>query len=82
MKVANGEEATGRIPATVEPIQVEVPLGIVPVEVRHVAVAIDLRDRAFVRIAIQTTAHRILSGLNLICYIVCSQRFSPTVSDF
>ncbi len=46
MKVANGKEAIVRIPVVVEPIQVEVPLGIVPVEVRHVAVAIDLRDRA------------------------------------
>ena len=46
MKVTNGEEAIVRIPVVVEPIQIEVPLGVVPVEVRHVPVAIDLRDRA------------------------------------
>lgn len=59
MKVANGEEAIVRIPVVVEPIQVEVPLGTVPVEVRHVAVAINLRDRAFMRSAICATTHRI-----------------------
>lgn len=46
MKVANGEEAVDRIPVVVEPIQVEVPLGTVRVKFRHVAVTIDLRDRA------------------------------------
>ena len=46
MKVANSEEAIDRIPVVVEPIQVEVPLGAVLVEFRHVPVAIDLRDRA------------------------------------
>jgi hypothetical protein len=57
MKVANGEKAIVRIPVIVEPIEVEVPLGIVPVEVRHVARVIDLRDRAFVRSAICITTH-------------------------
>lgn len=46
MKVANGKETIVRIPVIVEPIQVEVPLGIVLVEFRHVPVVIDPRDRA------------------------------------
>jgi hypothetical protein len=46
MQVANSKEAIVRIPIIVEPIQVEVPLGTVLVEFRHVAVVIDLRDRA------------------------------------
>ena len=46
VKVASGEEARDRIPVVVEPIQVEVPLGVVRVKFRHVLVAIDLRDRA------------------------------------
>lgn len=40
--VANAEEAVVAIPVIVEPIQVQVTLRIVPVEVSHVAVAIDL----------------------------------------
>lgn len=74
MKVANGEEAIHRIPVIVEPIEVELALGIVPVEVRHVAIAIDLRDRAFVRSTICATTHRILSGLNRMCDLVCRQQ--------
>ncbi|MEK7390519.1 MAG: hypothetical protein AAB635_00050 [Patescibacteria group bacterium] len=46
VKVANSEEAIDRIPVVVPPIEVEVPLGIVPVEIRHVAVAIDLSNGA------------------------------------
>ena len=42
--MANGQEAVVTIPVVVPPIEVEVALGVVPVEVRHVAVAIDLRD--------------------------------------
>lgn len=45
-KVANGQEAVVGIPVIVEPIEVEVALGTVLVEIRHVAVAIDLRDGA------------------------------------
>ena len=63
MTVANGEETVVAIPVVVPPIEVEVALGIVPVEVRHVAVAIDLRDRASCRSAIHATTRRILSGL-------------------
>lgn len=44
--LANGEEATDRKPAVVEPIQVEVPLGADLAESRHAPVATDLRDRA------------------------------------
>ena len=46
MKVANGEEPIVRVPVVVEPVEVQVALGVVPVEVRHVAIAIDLGDRA------------------------------------
>ena len=82
MRVANGEKATIAIPIVVEPIQVQVALGIVPVEIRHIAVAIDLRDRALVESAIRATTHRILSGLNRMRDLVCRQRSPPTVSDF
>ncbi len=44
MTVANGQEAVVAIPVVVPPIKVEVTLAVVDVEVRHVAVAIDLRD--------------------------------------
>jgi len=76
VKVANGEEAIVVIPVVVEPIEVQVPLGIVPVEIRHVAVAAHLRDRALVKSAISTTTHRILSGLNRIRDLVCRQALS------
>ena len=46
MTVANGEEAVVRIPVVVPPIEVEVPVGVVPVQVGHVAVTVDLRGRA------------------------------------
>ena len=44
--MANSEEAIVRIPVVVSPIEVEVPLGIVPVEIRHVAFVIDLSNGA------------------------------------
>ena len=44
--VANGEKATRAIPIVAEPRQVQVAPGIVPVEIRHTAAAMDLRDRA------------------------------------
>ena len=40
--MANTEETVVGIPVIVVPIEVQVPLGIVPIEVRNVAVAIDL----------------------------------------
>ncbi|MEK7520273.1 MAG: hypothetical protein AAB581_03480 [Patescibacteria group bacterium] len=43
IKVANTEEAIVGIPVVVPPIKVEVPLGTVPVEVQHIALAVDLR---------------------------------------
>jgi hypothetical protein len=46
MKVANGEETIIGIPVIVPQIEVEVPLGVVFVEFRHVTIAIDLRNRA------------------------------------
>lgn len=46
MNVANGQETVVRIPIVVPPVEIELALGIVPVEVRNVAVAIDLADGA------------------------------------
>ena len=43
-RVANGEEAVVAIPVIVPPIEVELPLGVVPIEVRHVAMTPDLGD--------------------------------------
>lgn len=42
---SEGEEAIVGIPIIVEPIEIEIALRIVLVEVSHVAVAIDLRNR-------------------------------------
>lgn len=44
--VANSKETIVGIPIIAPPIEVEVTLRIVPVEVRHVAVTIDLANRA------------------------------------
>jgi hypothetical protein len=46
LKVANGQETVVVIPVIVPPIEVEVALGTVLVEVRHVAVTIDLANGA------------------------------------
>jgi hypothetical protein len=46
VKVANRQEAVVGVPVVVEPIEVEVTLRTIPVEVRHVAVAIDLANGA------------------------------------
>lgn len=42
MIVANSRKAVDVIPVIVEPIQVQLALRVVPVEVSHVAIAIDL----------------------------------------
>ena len=42
--MANTEETVVGIPVIVPPIEVQVALGIVPVEVRNIAVAIDLTN--------------------------------------
>ena len=44
--VANREEAVVGVPVVVPPVEVEVTLRTVPVEIRHVAVAIDLANGA------------------------------------
>ena len=46
MIVANRKEAVVGIPVIVPPIEVEVTLGIVPVEVRNVTITIDLANGA------------------------------------
>lgn len=40
--MANRKEAVVGVPIIVEPIQIEVALGVILVEVKHVAIAIDL----------------------------------------
>ncbi len=71
MTVANGQETVVAIPVVVPPIEVEVPLGVVLVEIRHVAVAVDLGDRALCRSAVHATTRRMLSGLNRTRDLVC-----------
>ena len=46
VSVAHGQETVVVIPVIVPPVEVEVPLRAIPVEVRDVAIAIDLGDRA------------------------------------
>ncbi len=69
--VANGQETVVAIPVVVVPIEVEVALGVVPVEARHVAVAVDLRDGTLCETPIHSTVRRILSGLYRIRDLVC-----------
>ena len=66
-RFANSRKPTVVVPPVVNPVQVEVALRAVPVEIRAVAVAIRvLLDRAIVRNIAHNTIPRILSGLNLI----------------
>jgi len=58
--VANTEETIVGIPVIVPPIEVQVALGIVPVEVRNVTVAINLTNGALCEKAIHATAPRLL----------------------
>ena len=44
--MANGKETIVGVPVVIPPIEVQVPLGIVLVEIRDVAVAIDLSNGA------------------------------------
>jgi hypothetical protein len=44
--VANTEETVVGIPVIIPPIEVQIALGIVPTEIRNVAVAIDLTNGA------------------------------------
>jgi len=46
MIVANREESIVGVPVIVPPIEVQVALGIVPVEVRNLAVEVDLTNGA------------------------------------
>ena len=46
MKVADGKETIVGIPVIVPPIEIQVALRVVPVEVRHVAVVSDLANGA------------------------------------
>jgi hypothetical protein len=69
--VANGQEAVVAIPVVVPPIEVEVALPVVLVEMRHVAVAVDLGDRALCKSAIHATTRRVLSGLYRIRDLIC-----------
>jgi hypothetical protein len=46
MESSDGKETIVRIPVIVEPIEVQITLGTVPVEIHHVAVAVDLGEGA------------------------------------
>lgn len=66
-KVANGSKTAIVIPSVVDPIEIQIALGIVPVEIRAVAIAIRiLPDRTIARDIAYATILRILSGLNFI----------------
>ena len=91
--MANGQETVVVIPVVVPPIEVEVTLGVVPVEVRHVAVAVDLRDGTLCRSAIHATAHRVPSqvqtyirfaspGCIVFATLYVAERSAPTVFFF
>ncbi len=45
-RLADSEEPKGLIPPVVEPVEVEVPVGLVGIDVRDVTVAIPIHDRA------------------------------------
>jgi hypothetical protein len=78
--VANGEETVVAIPPVVTPIEVQVAVGIVPIEVRHVRITIELVHGIFVRDAICVTTHRLFSGLNRVYDLVCRERPAPMIS--
>lgn len=65
-KVADSGETAVPIPRVVEPIEVEVTLRAIKIEVSHVAIAIRIQRK--LQSIIHTTAHRsfAISGLNLI----------------
>jgi len=44
-RLAEGEEPAARIPVIVEPVEVQVTLAVVTIEIHHVAVAVDLSHR-------------------------------------
>ena len=48
-RLADGEEATGFIPLIVIPVEVEVTLGTVPIEVGHVTITISVDPRRAVK---------------------------------
>ena len=56
LRVANGQETAVVIPIVVKVVQVQVPLGIVLVEVRHVAVTVN-HSRRNMSDAFRITAH-------------------------
>lgn len=56
-KVADDEEAAVPVPVVVGPVQVELPVAVVLVEVRHVAVAVRIEPRgaSFMQGAVRAT---------------------------
>jgi hypothetical protein len=57
-RLANGEKTTVLIPVIVEPVEVEVTLGTVLVEVRHIAIAAGINPRRAVKIIRYYPCHR------------------------
>ncbi len=56
--LANGQKTTVLIPVIVKPVKVEVALGTIPVEVRHVAITIGINLRRAVKIIRYRLCHR------------------------
>lgn len=82
-KVAYGKEPVVGIPVVIPPVKVEVPLRIVPVEVRHVAMETDPRHRTCIKCHPgHCSSSFVLSKLNGIRDLVCRQHFTPTVIFF
>jgi hypothetical protein len=67
VKVANRKEAVVGVPVIVEPVEVQVPLRVVLVKVRNVAVIIDLTNGALYEKPSTTPSPENIQGLNRIC---------------
>ncbi len=81
MTVANAEETVVAIPVVVPPVEVEVALRTVPAEVRHVAVAVDLRDGALCEMP--SMAPSIEYSLDcIVCATLCVASISHQLSLF
>lgn len=66
-RISDGREPADLVPVVLDPVEVQVPLRTVPVEVRNVAVAVPvLPDGTSVQNIAHTTTPQILSELYLI----------------
>ena len=67
-RLANGQKTTVLIPVIVEPVEVEVTLRAIPVEVRHVTIAVGINPRRAVKIIRYRLCHRPLNTLGAVFY--------------